>query len=152
MPTKIKKYLEQLPWHMFRDVRAIGLLTFLVIVLLISWSGVKVIESNYALQQQISALQQQNQVQELENNNSKLQNEYYNTNQYLELSARQNFGLAAPGETELLVPKNVALAHIQNVQTIPTTTTTTASSHEPSYQRNLQAWVDFYLHRPYAGD
>lgn len=146
MLKKTKNYLKIIFWQAIRDVRVAGLVTFLVIMLLISWSGVKVIQSNYSLQKQISELQQQNQVKQLTNNNLKLQNNYFNTNQYLELSARQNFGLAAPGETEVLIPKNVALAHIVN---LPSTApkTNKAASRQPAYQRNLSAWVNFYLHR-----
>lgn len=128
-----------------RDVRFAGQLLFLVVVLLVSWSGVKAIDANYTLQKQIASLQQQNDVQQLENNNLALQNDYYNSNQYLELSARQNFGLAAPGEKELLVPANVALSY-----TAPEPKTPTAArpaSNQPLYARNVQAWVDFFLHR-----
>ena len=148
MQDKIKHYLKQAEWFVrqLRDVKFAGQILFLIIVLLISWSGVKAIQSNYGLQKQISALHQQNQVQQLENNNLQLQNEYFNSNQYLELSARQNFGLAAPGETELLVPKNVALAH---TVTLPSTNTTVdkPSDKQPTYQRNFEAWVNFFMHR-----
>src|SRR5580658_9877742 len=83
------------------DIRFVGQLVFVLIVLMISWSGVKSIQTNYQLQKQITALKEQNNVQQLQNDNLKLQNQYYNSKQYLELSARQNFGLAAPGEKEL---------------------------------------------------
>src|SRR5690554_4217811 len=92
----------------FRDVRAVGLVLFLIIVLLVSWSGIKVIDTNYRLQKDISRMEQQNQVSRLTNANLKLQNEYYQTDQYLDIAARQDFGLAAPGETVLNVPVNVA--------------------------------------------
>jgi cell division protein FtsB len=128
----------------FRDVRFTGLILFAVIVLLISWSGVKVIETNYQLQKQISALQQQTDVASLKDDNQKLQNEYYNTSQYLELSARANFGLGAPGEKELIVPQAVAMAHTVDAPSAPTQTSTIS---KPFYQRNLQAWVNFFLHR-----
>lgn len=133
-----------------RDVRNVGLLVFTVIVLLISWSGVKSIQTNYGLQKQISRLTQENQVSTLENNNLALQNNYYNTPQYLEIAARQNLGLAAPGETELLVPQSVALKH-----TVQPPSTTTASSEvpkQPFWQRNFEAWIDFFLHRNTATD
>jgi cell division protein FtsB len=94
-----------------RDIRNVGLLVFTIIVLLISWSGVKSIQTNYGLQKEIARLSQENQVRQLENTNLALRNDYYNSNQYLELSARQNLGLALPGETVLLVPKSVALAN-----------------------------------------
>jgi cell division protein FtsB len=129
-----------------RDVRVAGQVVFVVIVLLVSWSGVKSIDTNYALQKQISQLQQQNTVEQLQNNNQKLQNDYYNSDQYLELSARQNFGLAAPGETELIVPKAVALSYTTPLPT--SATTKDASGNIPFYERNVQAWINFFLHRP----
>ena len=131
------------------DVRFAGQIVFVIIVLLVSWSGIKAIDANYSLQKQIPALQQQNTVQELENNNLKLQNEYYDSDQYLELSARQNFGLAAPGETELLVPKSVAMSYTVSE---PKPAAPTAAAAAPAYLRNLQAWLNFFLHRPQAAD
>ena len=129
-----------------KDVRVIGLLLFVVIVLLVSWSGVKAIEKNYSLQRQISVLQQQNAVRKLANENLKLQNDYYNTPQYLELAARQDFGLAAPGETVLIVPRSVAMAHTVELpqDKIPGDA---AKVKKPAYQRNFQSWMDFFMHR-----
>jgi cell division protein FtsB len=128
------------------DVRFVGQLLFLVIVLLISWSGVKVIQTNYSLQKQISVLKQQNELQKLQNENLALQNQYYNSNQYLDLSARQNFSLAAPGEKEIIVPSQVALAYTVN---LPATSNTPAplKSKQPTYQSNFESWVNFFLHR-----
>jgi cell division protein FtsB len=127
-----------------RDMRFAGQALFIVIVLLMSWSGVKAIDTNYSLEKQISTLQQQSAVQKLENNNLQLQNQYYNSNQYLELSARQNFGLAAKGETELIVPQNVALSY---TVVEPKAPASKPASQLPFYARNFQAWVDFFLHR-----
>jgi len=145
MRTKIESYTQKTLMFLQRlgDVRFAGQVLFVIIVLLISWSGVKTIQTNYGLQKQISALKQQNNVQTLQNNNLALQNEYYNSNAYLELSARQNFGLAAAGEKEILVPESVALVNTVNLpSTTPKTTTV-----PPTYQHNFQSWVDFFLHR-----
>jgi len=152
MHDKIKYYRQ---WafafaHRLSDVRFLGQVIFGVLVLLVSWSGVKAIQTNYNLQKQISALQQQNTVQQLANNNQKLQNGYYNTNQYLELSARQNFSLANPGEKEILVPKNVALAHTVNAST--TQQANGAAPKQAAYQQHIQAWLDFFLHRQGTAD
>lgn len=135
-----------------RDPRTIGLLLFLVVVLLIAWSGVKAIDTNYGLQKQISQIQQQNDVQQLANENLKLQNDYYNTPQYLELAARKDFGLAAPGETVLIVPRAVALAHTVDLPKHDTKVSVTKKVNQPGYQRNFNAWMDFFLHRQAAGD
>ncbi len=135
-----KKYLLSL-----RDVRNVGVLVFVVIVLLISWSGVKAIQTNYGLQKQISQLQQENEVAKLQNSNLELQNQYYDTDQYLELTARANLGLGLPGETELLVPKSVALAH--TVKEPSDESSKAGVPKQPFWQRNFEAWMDFFLHR-----
>ena len=128
-----------------RDIRFAGLVGFVFIVLLVSWSGVKAIQSNYELQKQISTIQQQNAVQKLSNTNLQLENEYYNTDTYLELSARQNFGLAQPGEKEILVPKDAALSY--TVDPPKAEQADTPTTKQPASQRNFEAWVDFFLHR-----
>jgi cell division protein FtsB len=145
IPIPKKKFnLPQLA--QFRDVRAIGLLIFLMVALAISWNGARAIQRNYELQKQISELQQENAVLDLQNNNIKLQNQYYNTEQYLDLKARQDFGLGQPGETLLLVPKETALAYAGKLNK-PADTVPTPESRRPAYQRNFQAWMDFFLHR-----
>jgi cell division protein FtsB len=129
-----------------QDVRFAGQVLFVVLVLLISWSGVKTIQTNYGLQKQISELKQKNEVGKLENTNLALKNQYYNTNQYLELSARQNFGLAAAGEKEVIVPKQVAMNYTTSMPQLPQGETIATKS--PAYQQHFQAWMNFFLHRP----
>lgn len=133
-----------------RDVRNLGLLVFVVIVLLISWSGVKSIQTNYMLQQEIARLSQENDIRKLQNTNLELQNEYYNTPQYLEIAARQNLGLSAPGETELLISDKVALAH--TVEQPRDALQPVTVPEQPFWQRNFQKWIDFFLHRQPAAD
>ena len=149
-PTKLEKIYEYI--LQFRDVRAVGLLMFVVIVLLISWSGIKVIDTNYGLQKQISEYDQQVQVQKLANTNLKLQNQYFQTNQYLDISARQNFGLAAPGEVVINVPSSVALAHTVNLPDEEQVQSKQTKSKQPAYQKNFQSWIDFLFHRTSSSD
>ncbi len=142
---------EKLPYYARRlnDVRFLGQVLFVCLVLLISWSGIKAIQTNYGLQKQISALKQQNAVQKLQNDNLALQNQYYNSDQYLELSARQNFGLANAGEKEVIVPKSVALSYTVEP---PADKSSEASAKQPAYQRHFESWVDFFLHRQNTSD
>jgi cell division protein FtsB len=128
-----------------RDVRNVGILVFTVIVLLISWSGVKSIQTNYGLQKQVAQLQQENRVQSLENSDLGLQNNYFSTKQYVELTARANLGLGEPGETELIMPESVALAH-----TVKQPSSISAASEVPKqsfWEQNFRAWTDFFMHR-----
>jgi cell division protein FtsB len=126
----------------FRDIRFTGQVVFVIIVLLLSWSGVKTIQTNYVLQKQIAGLQQKNDLLKLQNQNQKLQNQYYGTDTFLELQARQNFGLGRPGEKEILVPEAVALA---NAPSLPEDNAAKAvTKKQPS---NFESWMNFFLHR-----
>jgi cell division protein FtsB len=130
------------------DPRNIALYIFGVIVLAIAWSGAKTVQNNYQLQKQITQLQQQNQLLALSNGNTFLQNQYYQSSTYLELSARQNLGLALPGEQELVVPKATALKYINPSLATPMQSDQSSPKDTRSkFIKNLEAWRDFLLGR-----
>ncbi len=134
------------------DVRNIGLYIFAVIVLAISWSGVRTIQTNYELQKKISILKQQNTLLQLYNGNTTLKNKYYQTDQYLELAARQSLGLAAPGEQVLLVPDSVAKKYVDPSLSPQSQSSSQAIDTRPKYTKNLEAWRDFLLGRKLIAD
>ena len=150
MQNKIRQY-QAIAWQFaqrLQDVKFAGQMLFVVVVLLISWSGVKAIQSNYDLQKKISTLKQENDVLWLQNSNTYLQNQYYKTDQYLELSARQNLGFAAPGEHVLLVPKGTAAKYVDpNLDKTTVTRVTSAPDNRAAYVKNIEAWRDFILGR-----
>lgn len=136
------------------DVRNIALYIFALVVLAITWSGVKTVQVNYELQKKISALNQQNEVLKLQNENAALQNQYLQSDDYLELAARRDFGLAAPGEKVILIPKAVALKHVdQSIAPSPNeVTTAVVPDDRPQYIKNIEAWRDFLLGRQVFND
>lgn len=131
------------------DVRNLVLYIFTIIVLAITWSGVRAVQNNYELQKKVSTLKQQNAVLQLENENAELENKYLETEQYLELAARQNLGLAAPGEKILLVPKAVALGHVDKSLKDEQATKEEGElkDNRSLYIKNLEDWRDFLLGR-----
>lgn len=145
MFQKIKSLPIKSTINELRDVRAVGFMVFGIIVLLVSWSTVGIIQTNYDLQKKIAHLEQQNKVADLEAANLKLRNEYFNTDQYLELTARKQFGKAAPGETVMVVTKAVALAHTVEMPKLETAIEK-QEKDKASYQKNFEAWMDFLFH------
>jgi cell division protein FtsB len=142
---QIQKIINKIPYKRFQDVRAVGLVVFGLIVLMITWSGVRAIQTNYNLQKQISQLSQENSNQQLENKNLVLENQYYNTNQYLQLQAMALLGKGEPGETLILVSKTAAYAQLApGADITPKASTIT---QKPKYQQNFEAWIAFYFHR-----
>jgi cell division protein FtsB len=135
------------------DVRNLVFYAFTVLTLAITWSGIKTVQDNYELQKKISAIKQQDSILQLQNENTELQNKYFQTNEYLDLAARQNLGLSAPGETVMLVPLNVAMKYVdaslapKKIQAAQTT-----DDKRSKYARNIQAWRDFLLGRKLNAD
>jgi len=144
--SKIQKFITETVFKSLQDARTVGLLIFGVIAILVTWSGIGAIETNYNLQKQITQLQQQNDLSNLQNNNLQLQNQYYNTNEYLELQARQLLGKALPGEKLILVPQSVALANTVNIP-LDKTISSTPPPSKPAYQSNFESWMNFFFHR-----
>jgi cell division protein FtsB len=144
-----KKLWDPTRFKQITDVRNVGFYIFAVIALAIAWSGVKTVQNNYELQRQIAILKQQNEVLQLSNQNTGLESQFYETDQYLELAARQNLGLAAPGETVLLVPKSVAMKHVDSALTPPTSDAESNDSiaSKSKFSQNFQDWRDFLLGR-----
>lgn len=150
MNDKIKNQLSKYNLSVFGDVRNIGMIAFGVVAILVTWSSVKVVQTNYGLQKQLSELQQKNDVQKLANENLKLRNQYYATDDYLELAARKHFNKAKEGEKLMIVPKEIALAH--SVETTPLKTGSDATkltdkASGNSAEKNFNAWLDFLFHR-----
>ncbi|MBI2592366.1 cell division protein FtsL [Candidatus Saccharibacteria bacterium] len=133
------------------DPRNIGLYIFLIVVLAISWSAVKTVQTNYELQKQISTLKQQNEVLKLQNQNTDLQNKYLQTDQYLELAARQDLGLAAPGEQVMLISKDAALKYVDQ-SLVPKTEFASQEDKRSGYAKNFEAWRNFLLGRQLRQD
>jgi cell division protein FtsB len=147
MLDRIKNINYQNYLREMKDVRMVGLLVFAGIMLLVTWSGIGVIQTNYDLQKKISSLEQAVDVRQLENSNLKLRNEYYETDQYLELQARRQFSKAAPGETLLIVPRTVSLSHSVPELEVVDTKIAPKASPKPSYQKHFEAWTDFLFRR-----
>jgi cell division protein FtsB len=148
MFSEIKKYLDSTRLKNFIEVQNIGLYIFGIIVLAIAWSGAKTVQNNFELQKKVTALKQQNTVLGLLNTNTGLQNKFYQTDEYLDISARQNLGLAAPGEKVLIVPKSVAMKYVDQTLIIqPQDTQASSKDDRPTYKKNLESWRDFLFGR-----
>jgi cell division protein FtsB len=144
----LKDFLKPERLKELTDIRNIGFYVFAVVVLAIAWSGIKTVQNNYELQKQISVIKQQNDVLKLTNQTTDLQSRYYATDEYLELAARQNLGLAAPGETVLLVPKTVALEYTDPSLVYDSKNSSVADVKPKSnFAANFQDWRDFLLGR-----
>lgn len=140
-----QKFYQQL--KRFSDVRVIGLLVFGVVVLLVTWSGLKVMQTNYELQKKEAELRQKTLIAKLENENLRLKNTYFESDEYLELTARRQFNKGAPGEKLYLVPEEVARAKTVELPETEVKVDQTKEVPKSRYQKNFEAWVEFLFNR-----
>lgn len=126
MFTKIKNRLEGF-WTIPRVIIAV------VIIAVVIWIAmtIQVLNNNYKLQRQVDNAKLDNQVTELQNENLRLEQMYYKTDEYKDLQARSLLGKASPGEHMVILPR---------AKTPATVDTTTAVSETKS---NIDQWLDF---------
>ncbi len=155
MLQNIKNYFTSAKIKQLTDIRNIGLYIFVLVVIAITWSGINTVQDNYELQKQISQLKQENTVVALQNANKTLENQFLSTNQYLELAARQNLGLAAPGEKVIVIPKAVAQRYAGASDKAESTNAQASIKkidNRSKFVKNMQDWRDFLLGRKLFSD
>ncbi len=99
-----------------------------------AWGTVGAIQQNFVLQQEVDGLGQEIAFQELQNQTLQFENQYYNSREYLELSARAHLNKANDGEKLLILPPNTVSDKSQ-----PTTQPVTPISK----RSNFQQWIYF---------
>lgn len=70
------------------------------------WGTVTTLQQNFKFQQQVDNLDQEIKLMKLQNENLTFQKRYYKSPEFLELSARQRLGKAAPGEHLVILPSS----------------------------------------------
>lgn len=103
------------------------------------WGSLGVMQRNYALQKELDDKKRQLIVAQLDVDTAKLQQRYYQTDEYQELAVRDRLGLVAPGESVLILPPNSEGA-IDADKVSPKVATI---SSEPI--SNFQQWMNFLL-------
>lgn len=143
MFLRIKSFLAK----MFTiNTHTVGLLVIVAIAVSVTYSSAKIIHKNFVIQQQITILKQQNDLQDQININQKLKNQYYNTDAFLELAARRYFNKSSPGERVVLIPESIAKQYAADSLEEPDKTV--YSSSDPWVIKNWRAWADFLSGKP----
>jgi cell division protein FtsB len=112
----------------------IVLIIALMLALSWAWSTINVLSKNYDLERQVEQARLDTEIMGLQNENLELEQTYYKTNEYLELSARKLLNKAQPGEHLVMLPR------VEATSTTPTATPVVEKS-------NFEQWVDFLFGR-----
>lgn len=100
------KRIKQLALHIWRRLSLSGLVGVLVLFIVFSLvaGSVQAIQENFQRQLEVDKLRQEVALMKVEVETLQLQNQYYQTDEYLELQARDLLGLARPGEKVVILP------------------------------------------------
>jgi len=101
------------------------------------WGSLGVMQRNYALQKELESKTRQLTVAQLDTESAKLEQRYYNTDEYKELAVRERLGLVSPGESVLILPPNSEAA--KNIDN----NATAISSVQALPVSNFTQWINF---------
>lgn len=101
------------------------------------WGSLDVMQRNYTLQKELYDKSRQLIVAQLDTENAKLEQRYYQTDEYKELAVRERLGLGLPGESVLILPPNSEAAKNADDEVA------TASYDQGPTESNFAQWMNF---------
>jgi cell division protein FtsB len=125
--------LEDVKKHM--TLNNVVLLIALVLALSWAWSTINVLAKNYDLERQVEQARLDTDIMKLQNENLRLEQAYYKTDEYMELSARKLLNKSQPGEHLVILPR------------VDDKTATTIASTPVVEKSNFEQWIDFLFGR-----
>lgn len=102
-----------------------------------AWGSVEMMQRNFDLQKAIDSKNRQLTLVDLQTQNLKYEQKYYNSSEYQEYALRDRLGLARSGEKALILPENSKEAKSADAQL----SEKTIASTEPL--SNFQQWMNF---------
>jgi cell division protein FtsB len=127
-------------WHEYGTMSNVVIAVALVIAASWAWGSVSTMQRNFALQKEVDAKRRELELTDLEVLTLKYQQNYYKSDEYKDLAAREHLGLASPGEKALMLPKN-SPGVIKQSKTEGDKAAVAAEGTAPS---NLQQWLNFF--------
>jgi cell division protein FtsB len=138
---KIQKFLHDRGLY---DVRVLALLVIVIITLSVFWNGAQIIQQNYELSLRVQEIERENEILELENRNKELRNQYYETEEFAELTARRVFGRAAPRERVYIISPETARNALTTLNESPDETDQ-IETQQTSWRTNFEKWMQIYF-------
>jgi len=112
------------------------LLVAIAIVVASIWNTMLTLQKNFLLQQQVNTLEQEIMISQLEVDTLRLQQQYLQSPEYQELTAREKLGKAAPGESVINLPALPPEPETEQVSVVST-----------DQFSNFQKWMRFFFGR-----
>lgn len=138
--SEISKQAHRL-WHRYGTMSNIVVAVALVIAAGWAWGSVATMQRNFALQKEVDAKKRELELTNLQVLTLQYQQNYYKSDEYKDLAAREHLGLASPGEKVLLLPANSPAVKQESAKSATVASTQTVSHVAPS---NFDQWLNFF--------
>jgi hypothetical protein len=123
--------------HRFLTMNNIVIAIAFMIGLSWAWGSIGMMQRNYGLQKEVDTKARNLKLAELETQNLKYEQRYYQSSEYQELEVRKRLGLANPGEHVLILPPNTQQAKAADAVVVNKLIRTS----EPT--SDFQQWMNF---------
>lgn len=134
---KLKTYLRQILYRMKHDwFHYENILLIVCFVLCLGWTygSIEAMSRNWTLSEILSEKEHELAVLEIEVETAQLENQYYSSEEYAELSARAKLNKKLPGETLIYLPENSEYAKEKHRKT---------TEKVEKERSNLSEWLTF---------
>lgn len=139
--SSIRKWLQH-AWHTYGTLNNVVMAVALVIATGWAWGSVSMIQTNFNAQKSLEDQRRQLELTQLEVDTLQYQQNYYKTDEYKDLAARKDLGLASPGEDVLLLPPNTQSVKDADSRDV-TTLAAQSSGDNRSTESNFDQWMSF---------
>ncbi|MBR2864258.1 hypothetical protein IKE88_01775 [Candidatus Saccharibacteria bacterium] len=135
---RIKTYFRRLRLRVkhWLSQNRMGFLIAVVVCLVWTWGAISAMSRNWELEQRIVSKKRELAILQLEIETIELENQYYASEEYQELAAREKRNKIAEGETMIYLPENTDYAkHKNNIIEEP--------EEESEEKSNFEQWISF---------
>ena len=136
---RLKSTLRQWNYKLKHDYITLDRVAFVIAITICAawtWGAISSMTRNWELEQRVVARRKELKLLELEVKNLELENQYYKSEEYQELAAREKQGKKLPGETMIYLPPNTEPAKNKYKTTQPILEETVTPS-------NFEQWMSF---------
>ncbi|MBR6168553.1 hypothetical protein IKQ74_01245 [Candidatus Saccharibacteria bacterium] len=137
MWLKIQTFFRKIRYYAKRDIFTVrNIITVLAVLVCFywAWGAIKSTARNWSLAEKLRSKELEAAKIELEVDKNRLEQQYYNTDEYKELMARTKLGKKAKDETMVILPENSEKARTKYIE---------KATEQSEFRSNFSQWLDF---------
>ena len=137
MWLKIQTFFRKIRYYAKRDIFTVrNIVTVLAILICFywAWGAINSTARNWTLAEKLKGKQLEAAKTELEVDKNRLEQQYFQTEEYQELMARTKLGKKAKGETMVILPENSEKARTKYLE---------KATEQSEFRSNFSQWLDF---------